>query len=1075
MIQAEITTRQTGFWQRLARGAGIYDGEGIAFSLLFGQSFFFGIAFVTYFSSANALFLSHYSAQKLPYVYIIAAGIIILSGLIFLRLQSNLPFSTLLIGNLGSMLAAITVMRLLLAWSDARWIFFLMLVGVRVLWALGNLGLWTLAGQLFTSQQGKRLFSLIMAGGVLSIILMGFLNSVLNRWLGTHNMLWITAVSLLAAFCLLVVTIRRFQAALALPGEKPKITPKQNQSNHRSIFRDRYIWLIFLFTILSTIGSYVLDFAFVGQAGAQFAGADQLSKFFGNYMGISTLMMLIVLLMVSNRFFRRFGVRGGLLVDPVLVAIGTLGVILLSSFPDVAGILFWVVVATKMSDEVSVVAMNNTSVRIMYQPLPQHARSRVQTMVESVVAPLSMGISGVLLLLFTTLWNLTPLQAVYILVFILVFWLLMGVLLGRQYYGALQNALDKRYLGDSEVDIFAESAGLAALEKHLQSKNPRDVLFAIEMLAQNNPAKLVNALPQLLTHANSSVRLTAVQQLTLQNEDTLPWLEVLVQDISQPVAVRAAALRQLATIGGAAAQVLSAYLSDANLELRLAAMVGVLHSNSPEGTFVAGEILAAAQNDSSPEMRCFAARVIGVIGAARFYSILLLLLDDSEIVVRQEALRACQTVHHPRIWPRVVAALYSPDTRQAARRALVVGGESALPFIADALHQVDAAPVTLDLVRICGQIGGSRVIPILQAMISTPRERVRSEVLHILARHHYRAAPETRADILRQVDAEIAALHQLVQTSIELTGQLSHVVQPLSNILTQMLARGRERIIHLLALIYDAQAILRVQANLLSGQKDKRANAIEVLDIILSQDRKLRDRLIPIITSQTPLHLAKEFSLPAGEIAEQLQVLYAQEDIQLKNNWLAICALYALLELAPEVANTLLEAALGHPEDIVRKTARGVLRRRDKTDGDFPMMLTIEKVLILKTVSIFAETPDDLLAELAAYLEERHVAAGQVIFEKGDPGDSMYIIVAGKVRVHDGGRTLNELSDRDVFGEMALLDPAPRSASITASEDTYLLCLDHDPFYEAVDTRSEIARGVIQVLSQKIRGMIEEG
>ncbi|MBT3391155.1 MAG: cyclic nucleotide-binding domain-containing protein [Chloroflexi bacterium] len=1074
MIQTETITRQPGFWQRLVRGAGIHDGEGVAFSLLFGQSFFLGIALITYYSSANALFLSHFSAQKLPYVYMIAAAIIISAGLIFLRLQSSLPFSTLLIGNLGLMFLMITALRLLLAWSSAHWIYFFMLVWVRVLWVLGNLGLWTLAGRLFTSRQGKRLFSLIMAGGVLSIILVGFLNSSLIRWFGTPNLLWVTSASLLAAFWLLVVTTRRFKAALALPEAESKTISKPDQPRGKPIFRDRYVWFIFLFTILSTIGTYVLDYAFIGQAGAKLTDADQLSKFFGSYMGVSTLVTLVVLLLISNRFFRRFGVRGGLLVDPILVALGTLGVILLSNFPDMAGIIFWVVVATKMSDEVSVVAMNNTSVRIMYQPLPQHARSRVQTTVESVVAPLSMGISGGLLLLFTALWNLTPLQAVYILAVILVGWLLMGILLGRQYYGALQNALDRRYLDGSEVDIFAESAGLAALEKHLQSENPRDILFAIEMLAQNDPAILVNALPHLLTHANAAVRLTAVQQLTSQNEDALPWLEVLAQDVLQPIEVRAAALQRLASMGESAAQILPAYLSDSNIELRFAGVVGALQSHSLEVILAAGDILSAAQNDSSPEMRCFAARVIGAVGNVGFHRNLLSLLNDSEIIVRQEALRACQNVHHAQLWPLVLDALHSADTRSEARKALIAGGESALPVIADKLHQVDAAPVTHDLIRICGQIGGPRVNPILQTLIATPRERVRSEVLHVLARNHYRAEPEMRPAIFEQVDAEIAALGQLVQMSIELPNQLSHAVQPLSGILTQMRARGRVRIFNLLALVYDAQDILRVQTNLLSEQKDKRANATEVLDVILSQDRRLRDRLVPMITAQTIADLAKHFSAPASGIAEQLRALYTQDNSQLKNNWLAACVLYALPQLAPEAANTILESARQHPEEIVRQTAQGVLCRHNTVDGDFPMMLTIEKVLILKTVSIFAETPDDLLAELAVYLEERDVAAGQVIFEKGDPGDSMYIIVAGKVRVHDGDRTLNELSDRDVFGEMALLDPAPRSASITASEDTRLLCLDHDPFYEAVDTRSEIARGVIQVLSQKMRGMIDE-
>jgi len=1078
MIQEKVVKRQSGLLQRLAQAAGIREGEGEAFSLLFGQSFFLGIALITYYSSANALFLSHFSAQKLPYVYIAAAAIIIITGLVFLRLQSTLPFSTLLIGNLGLMFITITVLRLLLLGSDARWIYFIILVWVRVLWVLGNLGLWTLAGRLFTSRQGKRLFSLIMAGGVFSIILVGFLNSSLILWLGTPNLLWITSASLLASLWLLIITARRFQNEL-IPREKDSLTVhKDEHTPGQSIFRDRYIWFIFLFTTLSTIGTYVLDYAFIGQAGAKLTDADQLGKFFGNYMGISTLVTLIVLLVVSNRFFSRFGVRGGLLVDPVLVAIGTIAVILLSAFPDTANIIFWVVVAVKMSDEVTVVAMNNTSVRIMYQPLSQRTRSRVQTAVESVIAPLSMGISGILLLLFTKFWNLTPLQAVYILAVILVGWLLMGILLGRQYYGALQKALDKRYLDDSEIDIFAESSGKAILEKYIQSDNHRDVLFAIELLAEHNPEVLDVEFPKLLVHSDTSVRRAAIHHLNPQDENTLGQLEVLIQDRDQPATIRAAALQRIGSLKhDAALLTLSPFLTDPNMELRRAATIGALQSNTLEGILEAGGLLVSAQNNPSAEDRCFAAQVMGAVGNTWFYKNLLPLLNDKEPHVRLEALRACRNVHHPQLWPLVVAALPAEDTRHEALKALIAGGEGALPFIADALHQAAPTPVACDLIRACGQIGGARVNQILQELISIPRERVRTEVLRVLTRNQYQADSDMRIEVIKQIDAEITSLGQLAHLIIELEKQPSDNTRPLLSILNQMIARNRMRIIDLLAMIYDAQDILRVQKNLSSNQKEKHANATEILDVMLSQDRKLRERVMPIIVAQTTTDLLKlayiKHPVSDGELEEQLHAMYIQDDLQIRNNWLAACVIYALPELFPDSAEIILKDASQHPKNILRQTAQGLLQRRTKNDGESPMMLTIEKVLILKTVSIFTETPDEVLAELALYLEERDVAAGQMIFNKGEPGDSMYIIVSGKVRVHDGERTLNQLKDRDVFGEMALLDPAPRAASVTALEETRLLCLDHGPFYEAVNTRSEISRGVIKVLSRNLRSMVE--
>ena len=93
-------------------------------------------------------------------------------------------------------------------------------------------------------------------------------------------------------------------------------------------------------------------------------------------------------------------------------------------------------------------------------------------------------------------------------------------------------------------------------------------------------------------------------------------------------------------------------------------------------------------------------------------------------------------------------------------------------------------------------------------------------------------------------------------------------------------------------------------------------------------------------------------------------------------------------------------------------------------------MNTIERVLTLKSVEMFGSTPEEILADIAAILDELHHKPGEVIFEKGQVGDSMYIIIEGKVRVYDGERTIAQLGERDIFGELALLDPEPRFASI---------------------------------------------
>ena len=136
--------------------------------------------------------------------------------------------------------------------------------------------------------------------------------------------------------------------------------------------------------------------------------------------------------------------------------------------------------------------------------------------------------------------------------------------------------------------------------------------------------------------------------------------------------------------------------------------------------------------------------------------------------------------------------------------------------------------------------------------------------------------------------------------------------------------------------------------------------------------------------------------------------------------------------------------------------------------------MRIDRKLTLQSVSLFAETPDDILSALVDLLEEIEVPAGQTVFHKGDLGDSLYIVAEGRLRVYDGDRVLNDLGKRDVFGEMAALDPEPRSATVTALEDSRLLGLHQRELYELIAQRPEVAHGLIRVLSRRLRARMRD-
>lgn len=142
--------------------------------------------------------------------------------------------------------------------------------------------------------------------------------------------------------------------------------------------------------------------------------------------------------------------------------------------------------------------------------------------------------------------------------------------------------------------------------------------------------------------------------------------------------------------------------------------------------------------------------------------------------------------------------------------------------------------------------------------------------------------------------------------------------------------------------------------------------------------------------------------------------------------------------------------------------------------GETNRLLLVEKVLILKSLSIFSDTPEHILADLAPLMEEEEYEKDTLIFSEGELGDCMYIIHQGEIKIHKENVTLAILKEREVFGELALLDPEVRSASATTLTNCILFRIDEEPLYEVIDNRPEVARGFIKILCKRLRAQNEK-
>jgi CRP-like cAMP-binding protein len=123
----------------------------------------------------------------------------------------------------------------------------------------------------------------------------------------------------------------------------------------------------------------------------------------------------------------------------------------------------------------------------------------------------------------------------------------------------------------------------------------------------------------------------------------------------------------------------------------------------------------------------------------------------------------------------------------------------------------------------------------------------------------------------------------------------------------------------------------------------------------------------------------------------------------------------------------------------------------------------------LSRVPIFESCTAAEIASIASVAQENTYGAGQIIVTQGTPGQAFYLITHGRVTIERDGAVLGAFGPGDFFGEMSLLDSAPRSATIRALEETRCLMLSSWDFKALLERTPSIAIRLLEVLSRRLR------
>ncbi len=990
--------------------------------LMLAQYFFLGAAMLFAQTISMPLFLEYWDASYIPLTYIGIAVVVSAITAVFLKISSKVSLERWLWLTLFFIAIVTLLIRLGLAIAPSKWLALLLPIWTQTLINLAVLAFWTLASDTFDVRQGKRLFGLLNAGSWLSYVVAGPFTGTLATRLGTENLYLVVAVCFFIAIFIQSIILR----GIKKPQAQFNDAPPQKELPISALFRNRYILLVFALAALWRVAYFVMDAIFYNMTAIQYPNTAESAGFIGGFFSMVGLLGFITDTFLTGRIISKYGLWAGLLTTPIALIASMSGFASIGIFASSWTLgLFWFAIAGKFNNEGLGFTLDQSSSSILYQPISDALRPRARAIGEGIVQPAAIGIAGLLLMLLSNILKFDVVQLSFVYIILAIGWLALSIVLAGAYPKQLVEAIHKRRFKREEL-INVEEINAEVLIKSLKSEYEGTVIYSLDLLEEINHPKLKSELIPLLGHASSKVRVSVLERIErLRPEQARENLPEHIQK-EELANNRSAAVQAFSSLTTDDVNLIVPYLNSNNTADTFGALVGLLKYGGDHGVSLSREKLEKLAAHPLKENRILAAQALRKFGSPDFDDVLFKLMEDHEASVRREALLAAGKTKSTSLWSKVTESLSSPQTRDAAAKALEAGAEAALPFIGKILqNESTSKAVFIKLARILGKIQGKEATQILSREISVAENDKREAVLAALAACGFSGA-KIQDEIQAQVKKEATDVRMLYSAlrEIESNEALSLAAQAIRIELKHV----RERLFHLASFVYDRKAILNARRVIVNHNEAKIPYAIETLDTILPRD--IKQILLPLAEEVGGAEGCKRMSITEKVSLEELA--------EKSQGWLKVCA--------------------------------RAMTEKGKTE----MHSTVEKVLILRSVNLFRSTPDDALAELGEIISEVEIPSGINIVQKGEPGSSMFIIVHGKVAVMDGERVLNTLGDRAVFGELALLDTEPRSATIRALEDTLLFRLDQESFYELMSDRVEVAMGTIQMLTGNLRARVRE-
>jgi ATP:ADP antiporter, AAA family len=883
--------------------------------------------------AANALFLSRFPARQLAYADISSSVLVTLAVAAYVSISRRVILRDLLA---GSMVLFATTYALFWGlahyYSHMIWISPVLYVWVKAFGVLGATQIWTLANYILTTRDAKRVFGMVGGGAITGGIFAGFLSKIMAKRFGTESLL--LAMALLVFICagLVILAARgsRVQVGDAhdTAGAPDKTVHRNLLGSMRLLFSSPYLRAIAAVICLSSLIATLTKWQFLAIAQQFLVKKDVMAIFFGDFTFYVGVLGLLFQLLLTARFLRRFQIGTALFVLPVVVFLGSAGLLALGTLGAV--------VALMGSDQTLRYSLDKSTNELLYLPIAARVKLQVKWFIDTVIWRLGDGLSGLIVLIFATWLRLPPRQISWIVLLLVSGWLVGVYVARRQYVSTLRESiLQHRFDVEGATALVLDRSTADLLATNLSESDPKDILYALGLFEVEQQSAAHPAIRALLSHSAPEVRQKAISILSsARDHAAVPEVQRLLRD--QDLGVRTEALLFLSR--HVHLDPLSAIeeLGDfPDFSVRASMVAFLAQPGEAQSLEAARNILDSmveAQGAEGTRSRLEAAQLLGEVPDC-FDPLLSRLLSDPDTQVVCEAIRSVGMLRKRRLVHELLERLgHDRVVAAAVVQALSRFGDSITGALRD--HLCDpSSPIEVrrkipDVLASIGTPAASRtLVDNLLEGDTTLRHRTIAALNKL---HRLHPAIELDHQMLESVLAAEILGHYRSYQILHSIGTMPESGDPVAPALKESMQRELERIFHLLSLLHPHLDLHDAYIGLQSSSVSVHDNALEFLDNVLKL--QVRDMLVPLLDSKITVaeraQIAERLARTKIESQEQaVAALVASED-----TWLKSCGAYAIGALGIKSLEEELNRCLSDSDPLLRETARAAkLRLREIT------------------------------------------------------------------------------------------------------------------------------------------------